>query len=242
MKTKAARKYGANGRGHNAKGRSKRRDRFVKLDHWLQDTDAWQSLGPAPRALYIELARRYNSLNNGEISMSVREAARLLHIAKDTATKAFKELEAKGFIKRNVCGSFNWKLKQATTWILTNYNLGDELATKEFARWRPQKTKDGPNKLTGRPKSGTDGASLKRFLSEIVPRLGPSREIVAIFGPRSRHAYSLPCHAQFSAWCDAAGRLVAGCVENPNIAARPATGQPPINEPMILGPVHGLCR
>jgi DNA-binding transcriptional regulator YhcF (GntR family) len=65
--------------------------------------------------VYLEIARRYFGTNNGEMSLSVREAAHFANIGKDTASKCFHELEAKGFIRRNVCGSFNWKLKQATT-------------------------------------------------------------------------------------------------------------------------------
>ena len=103
--------------------------------------------------------------------MSVREAARLLHIAKDTATKAFHELEEKGFIKRAVCGSFNWKLKHATTWILTAYDLGDALATKEFARWSP-KSEPGPNAGTNCPKRGTTWLKVATFWAPSVLGLG----------------------------------------------------------------------
>jgi hypothetical protein len=97
----------AKGRGQDKRGRSLRGERFVKLEHWLLRTPAWRSLTPVARALYIELAQRYNGANNGEISLSVREAAELVHIAKDTASKSFHELEEKGFVRRHVCGSFN---------------------------------------------------------------------------------------------------------------------------------------
>jgi hypothetical protein len=161
------------GSGHNAKGRSRRKERFVKLMHWMLDTPAWRALTPAARALYVELARRYNSFNNGGISMSVREAAFLVHIAKDTASKAFYELEKKGFIKRNVCGSFNWKLKHATTWILTEFDLGDAPATKEFARWRPENSEPGPNSGTSCPRSGTLSGEFLWLAPESVLDLGP---------------------------------------------------------------------
>jgi DNA-binding transcriptional regulator YhcF (GntR family) len=42
--------------------------------------------------------RRYNGGNNGDLSLSLDEAARLLGIGKATAARAFAELEAKGFI------------------------------------------------------------------------------------------------------------------------------------------------
>ncbi len=207
------------GRGHNAKGRSKKGDRFVKLNHWMMASAAWCSLGPPPRALYVELARRYNGHNNGEISLSVREAARLLHIAKDTASKAFWELEAKGFVKRHVCGSFNWKLKHATTWILTAYEFGDEPATKEFARWRPERKNDGPISRTHCPGVRTPKTSIEHTWPSRVPDLGQWTLFRQFIGPNSRHAYSLPCHAQKYSFHSLPRAHSIGSAETPNIAA-----------------------
>lgn len=173
------------GRGHDQKGRSRKGERFLKLDHWFLQTAAWKSLQPAPRVLYIEIAQRYNGQNNGEISMSVREAAELVHIAKDTATKAFHELEEKGFIRRAVCGSFNWKLRHATTWILTAYPVGETSATKEFARWSPnQKSESGPNSGTDCPGSGTLVSKFLKGALERVLLLGPWSQSCRV--PRSQ--------------------------------------------------------
>ncbi len=166
-------KHQQRGRRHNRKGRSSGGERYVKLPHWLLKSPAWQSLKPQPRALYIELSQRYNSYNNGEISMSVREAASLLHIAKDTATSSFWELEEKGFIRRNQCGSFNYKLRHATTWILTQHPLGDEPPKKDFMNWRPPKTKPGPKSGENCPKRGTDDDDLAHVSRIIVLVLGP---------------------------------------------------------------------
>lgn len=188
-------KRASRGRGHDNKGRSKKGERFVKLDHWLLETEAWLSLGAAARALYVELLKRYNGSNNGEISVSVREAARLLHISKDTAGNTFRELEEKGFVKRHICGSFNWKLKRATSWILTAYEMGEQPATKEFARWRPPKEKHGPKPGTNCAKSGTVLVDRPSSRIERVLISGPFARISRFFGPIIRHAYSLPCHA-----------------------------------------------
>ena len=157
----------------NQTGRSAGPTRFLKLDHWLLRTAAWRSLTAASRALYVEMGQRYNGSNNGEISMSVREAARLIHVAKDTAAKSFNELEAKGFIRRNVCGSFDWKLRHATTWILTEYEFNDRPASKDFASWSPEKSETGPNAGTDCPKRGPPHDRLWRNGSKIDPGLGP---------------------------------------------------------------------
>ena len=161
------------GRRVDETGRNVGETRFVKLDHWLLKTAAWKALPPACRSLYVALSQRFNGSNNGEISMSVREAASELHIAKDTATKSFHELEDKGFIRRNVCGSFNWKTKHATTWILTEHPRGDKLPTKEFMSWTPQNSIVGPKRGTRCPKGGTTGERRRHFDGVTVPEMEP---------------------------------------------------------------------
>ena len=141
--------------------------------HWVLNSAAWRALPPASRAVYIEIAQRFNGSNNGEISLSVREVARLVHIAKDTATKAFHELESRGFIRRYVCGSFNWKLKHATTWILTEHPFNDQQATKDFARWTAEKSKAGPKAGTRCPKPGTNPRRFRSIQHLSVLPLGP---------------------------------------------------------------------
>lgn len=220
MTKKTMPEYRRRDRGHNQKGRTKKGARFVKIDHWLMDTEAWRSLNPACRAIYLELVRRYNGHNNGEISLSVREAARLLHIAKDTASKALNELEAKGFIKRHVCGSFNWKRRHATTWILTEHELGDQLATKEFARWRAERKKVDPKTRTSCPGTRTLAAQIERFWPRCVPDLGQWTAFVRVFGPNPRHAYSLPCHARCFTHLELMKDRPDCRAETQNIAAR----------------------
>lgn len=136
-------------------------------------TKAWQSLSPAARSIYVELAQRYNGFNNGEISLSVREAARLVHVAKDTASKALHELETKGFIKRRLCGSFNFKLRHATTWILTEFGLDGSPPTKEFFSWRPENPEGGPKSGPSCPKPRTGVAEFCRMKLQSVLNLGP---------------------------------------------------------------------
>lgn len=89
--------------------------------------------------LYVSLRWRFNGSNNGDISMSVREAVAEVRISKDTAGAAFKELQEKGFVRCNQPGSFNWKAGLASTWILTEERYRNDLATKEFLNWVPQK-------------------------------------------------------------------------------------------------------
>lgn len=73
--------------------------RHVQLPEWLQATEAWATLPPGPRALYIELKRRFNGTNNGQIFLSHRDAATALSVHRNTVGPWFKELERRGFIR-----------------------------------------------------------------------------------------------------------------------------------------------
>jgi hypothetical protein len=115
-------------------------ERFVWLRFWLTDSPAWRSLSCNARALYVELARRYNGHNNGHISYGLRQASQDLHIGKTAAVLAFQLLQDRGFIVCTKKGAFSWKaVRDASEWRLTEYanDFPPEHVTKEFMRWRP---------------------------------------------------------------------------------------------------------
>jgi hypothetical protein len=131
------------------KGRSSGKEsRHVRLYHWLTDTDAWKSLNANSRAIYIEIARRYagGGTNNGRIPYSVREAADALKIGKSTAQRALRDLENRGFIVATWRGHFDRKARHASEWRLTEFgcDVTNALATKDFARWKPENLKPVP--------------------------------------------------------------------------------------------------
>lgn len=128
---------------HNSKGRSKTPGKFVMLPDWLTRTPAYRCLTPAARSLYVEFNILYNGVNNGELFVSWREAAKAIGVrASTTAAKALEELTDKGFIKQRVRGSFGNKTGLASTWVLTAHDYRGKPATKEFASWRPTTQKD----------------------------------------------------------------------------------------------------
>ena len=112
--------------------------RFVQLHEWFQKTTAWSTLPPGPRALYIELKRRHTGSNNGHIILSHREAAKLLHVHRNTVGPWFKELEARGFIvmtQAHYLGPSG--VGQTSHWLLTEIRgHGKETASKAFASWQ----------------------------------------------------------------------------------------------------------
>ncbi len=154
----------------NGKGRATGDGSHVRLYERFTRTAAWRSLTPYDRLLYIELKRLYRGNdeenNNGQLFLSVRRAADLLGtvqldhegnpldprvgtpIAKATVQKAFANLEDRGFIKAVQAGSFDWKKKKATSWVLTEFWLKKVPATRDFDRWEPSASGPRPRRMT----------------------------------------------------------------------------------------------
>ena len=126
-------------------GRQKGEDRFVRHPHWLMNSPAWKSLSPTARCVEMELKKLYNGRNNGDIYLSVREAAKRVGVSPNTAQKALYELVDRGFIIPKQKGSFGWKKGVATSWILTEEKYNDALPTKNFMRWEPTPSIVKPN-------------------------------------------------------------------------------------------------
>ena len=113
---------------------------FIQIEHWVYDSEAWQSLKPGPRALYLALKRRFNGGNNGDIFLSHRDAASALNVGRDTVGKYFTELIERGFIivTRGHCLGPKG-IGQAATYALTEETVGSAPATKQFMAWKKQK-------------------------------------------------------------------------------------------------------
>lgn len=107
----------------NQKGRSKTNDHHVRFYDWELRSDAFRSLSPYSRTLLLEFKRRYKGTNNGEIPMSLREAAELCNCSEKPMRKSFKQLEKLGFITVAQKGAFSVKLSKATRWYLTEYPI-----------------------------------------------------------------------------------------------------------------------
>ena len=124
--------------------------RHVQLPEYLQATEAWASLKPGPRALYIELKRRFNGSNNGKIFLSHRDAAKLLNVHRNTVGAYFAELEGKGFL-RITRGPYLGPsgVGLATCWALEELPIQNEgPATKRFMKWQAKKNPCTKNRPT----------------------------------------------------------------------------------------------
>ena len=133
MKTKRRkRRPNATGRNHN--------NQFLKIDYDMAHSAAWRSLSGSAMKVWIELRTRYNGRNNGDLSLSLDEAARLLKMGKATVLRAYQELEEKGFIRMVERGQ--WYGRLATTWEVTDKPHKGYPATNDWSSWRePRKPK-----------------------------------------------------------------------------------------------------
>ena len=112
---------------------------FIQLHNWFCDCPSWRSLKPGPRALYLELKRRFNGGNNGELYLSHREASIALCIGRDTAGSYFADLQHAGFILQTLGHCLGPSgLGQSAKWALTELPLNGAPASKQFMSWKKQ--------------------------------------------------------------------------------------------------------
>lgn len=140
----------------NAKGR-RETEQFLPIPYTMARSTAWRSLsGPAIK-VWIELRTRFDGNNNGKLSLSLDEAARLLGMGKATAQRAFAELEEKGFIKMTKRGQ--WYGRLATEWAVTDRHHNGHLPTRDWQKWKPpprqQKTASRFSNGTYCPRDGS---------------------------------------------------------------------------------------
>ena len=128
------------GYGVDATGRS-RGGPFIKLDHGLMNSEAWQALSPDATKVLFDLWRRHNGTNNGEIAYSRREAHECLrrahgcNVSTRRPNAALKEIQDKGFAVVTKAASFNTKTKLSRTWRLSADQAGNDLPTRDFRGW-----------------------------------------------------------------------------------------------------------
>jgi hypothetical protein len=174
--------------------------RHVRLYHWFLKGDAWRSLSPNARAIYVEIVERYNGTNNGRISFSIREGADLLHIGKNAAAKALLVLQERGFIVAAKRGGFNLRYKDqmATEWRLTEFSsdIDANFATKDFMKWTgPEKQNTVPVRGQTVPVRGQSGTCERTVVAEMSRTGTCERTVEAQKSPvlsPDGYAYSIP--------------------------------------------------
>ncbi len=92
---------GKRGSKHDKTGRTNSGDKWIKWFLCTMQTPAWRALSPYAQRLYPWLRMEWDgpkSNNNGSIKLSVKQAAKCLGCNRETARRAFLDLQAKGFL------------------------------------------------------------------------------------------------------------------------------------------------
>lgn len=83
-------------------GKRRRSPSFVGIERSVLKSAAWRELGNAARVLYLHLKAKYDGKNNGDIKLYYSEMKGVMATA--TLSKAFKELEQRGWIEKTKYG------------------------------------------------------------------------------------------------------------------------------------------
>jgi hypothetical protein len=176
---------------------------YVRLRHAFLRSPAWQSLPALARAIYVDIAARYNGRNNGAIPYSARDGAQALRVAKGTAHRALRLLEAAGLIRCSRRGAFNLKtqLAKSSLWLLPEYMPGEEQTETSLVQLvgpeRAERATAGPTTSTSDEPSWSYDRYIKKnkekveSFSEAAFQQGPSAPKQENQDPKSEEAVSL---------------------------------------------------
>ena len=95
----------------------KSQERFVALPYNMLNSNAYIDLSNHAVRIFIELKKRFNGSNNGEIFLSLREAQKICNSGFDTVRKSIHELITNGFIEYKKKGLP--RQRKASTFYLT---------------------------------------------------------------------------------------------------------------------------
>lgn len=130
----------------NRTGRSERPDHYTTMVRGLMDEPAWRALSTTAQALYPWLRLEWKgpqANNNGQIRLSVRQAAERLGVTPNTATAAFHDLQAKGFVVvKEVAHLGTSGASKGHVYELTELELPHSEAhsgRRLYCEWRPGK-------------------------------------------------------------------------------------------------------
>ncbi len=123
----------------NKKGRAKH-EQFIRLHRGVTDSVAWKNLSCEAIALLLFIWTRHNGFNNGEISCSHRDARNALRIGNDRVSRAFRELQDKGFLVCRFKGHFDIKVMaghgRASEWEITAEAYDANLPSRLYRKWQ----------------------------------------------------------------------------------------------------------
>lgn len=144
-----------------------RQGRYVQKWEEILSSPAYRDLKPPARCLIDEFQRIYRPGRNGRLSISTRNAAKLLNVTEPTAIKAFGELVTHGFLR--LSEGHLWQERKAREWWLTfEPGNNNQEPTDEWRDWQP-------NKNNSRLKK--QGQDCSKNDSNLLQKQGQGRQI-----------------------------------------------------------------
>lgn len=125
------------GRRANATGRNEG-EQYAALSYPFLRSPAWRSLSGAAVKVWLELRTRYAGANNGRLTLSLDEAARVLGLGKASVGRALSELREKGLIVQTRKGQ--WYGRLASEWAVTDKSVDGAPPTNAWRQWQPSRT------------------------------------------------------------------------------------------------------
>lgn len=117
----------------NATGRNDHHQ-YANLSYAFLLSAAFLSLSGAAVRVWLLMRARFSGFNNGKITLSLEEAARILHMSKATVHAALAELVEKGFL---VCmKKGQWYGRRASEWAVTDKGIDGAPPTNTWRQWR----------------------------------------------------------------------------------------------------------
>ncbi len=160
----------ANCGGERPMGVYKQEGHYLRLYDSLINSAAYRDLSSQAKCLLVEFARIYRPNRNGDLSISTRQAMKLIRISDVTAGRIFYELAAHGFIKQTLCES--WTHGKARSFQITWEPSNGREPTNEWLHWEPGANLCPlPMKSAHKNKSSTlkEGARLPIKIGQTAP-------------------------------------------------------------------------
>jgi hypothetical protein len=152
-------------------GRTKSGDKFAKVFLATMQSPAWHALSPYAQRLHPWLLLEWNGShtnNNGRISFSTRQAATALACNRETARRAFIDLQAKGFLVVTRCAALGSEGKaRGHKYELTEFGTASRpIPRKLFRDWNPGCDFPVIRAKANNPRGVGGAANLKSQLTE----------------------------------------------------------------------------
>jgi DNA-binding transcriptional MocR family regulator len=133
-------------------GPNKTKARYIKLESEWFESPAYRDLQSNSKCLLNEFINIFRPNRNGDLVLSVRDAAKLLNISVNTCSKAYHDLVEHGFLV--LVDHEDWLNGKARTFEITVRGMGLKQPQNLWQRWQPDRPVDRlPEKSVRRPQN-----------------------------------------------------------------------------------------